>query len=245
MEALRFWIGLWQVLVGSRAALAAENMTLRQQLAVYHRSAKRPKLRPRDRIFWVWLARLWSGWRSALMIVQPETVVGWRRQGFCLYWRWKSRSGKPGRPCIDCRLQSLIRRISPENPLWGAPRIQAEIRLLGHEFAELTVARYIVRMRKPASPSWRAFLENHAKEIPAINFLTVPTAIFRILYVFVVLAHDRRRVLYFNVTANPSAQWTVNKSSRRSRSTRRRATCNLIGMALAATSFAAASRTLV
>src|SRR5262245_60729201 len=115
--------------------LAAENLALRQQLATYHRSAPKPKLNDRDRRFWILLARLWPGWRSALLVVSPATVVRWHRQGFRYYWRWKSR-GQPGRPQIDATVRQLIRRLSRENPLWGAPHIQAELRLLGHELAE-------------------------------------------------------------------------------------------------------------
>ena len=124
----------------SRAALMAENLALRHQLAVLQRSVKRPKLRTRDRAFWAWLSRLWSGWRSALLIVQPATVVKWHRQGFKLYWRWKSRK-KPGRPPVDREIRDLIRRMSRENPTWGAPRILSDLLLLGHAVVESTVAK--------------------------------------------------------------------------------------------------------
>ena len=119
-----------------RAAAAVENLALRQQVAVFKQSVKRPKLRPRDRVFWVWLSRLWPNWRSALAIVQPETVIKWHRKGFKLYWRWKSRAGKPGRPPIEREIRDLIRRMSRENPTWGAPRIVSELALLGHDVAE-------------------------------------------------------------------------------------------------------------
>jgi len=187
--------------------LAAENLALRQQLAVMYRNAKRPRLRKRDRIFWVGLSRFWSGWQSSLLIVQPATVVQWHRLGFRLYWRFKSR---PGRPKIELEVRQLIRCMSKENLLWGAPRILAELRLLGYELAESTVAKYMVRPRtlKPPSPTWKAFLKNHAKEIVACDFLVVPTATFRMLYVFVVLSHDRRQVIHFNVTEHPTASWT-------------------------------------
>ncbi len=191
------------------ARLAIENVALRQQLAVYKQSVKRPKLRPRDRIFWVWLSRLWSNWRSALSIVQPETVIRWHRQGFKLYWRWKSRSGKPGRPPIARDTRELIRRMSRENSTWGAPRIRSELLLLGHDVAEQTVAKYMVRLRKPPSQTWRTFLDNHVLDIAACDFFTVPTATFRVLYVFIVLRHDRRQVVHFNITTNPYAQWTA------------------------------------
>jgi transposase InsO family protein len=192
-----------------RSTLAIENLALRQQLAVYKQSVKRPKLRPRDRIFWVWLSRLWSNWRSALAMVQPDTVIGWHRQGFKLYWRWKSRSGKSGRPPISRDIRELIRRMSRENPGWGAPRICSEMLLLGYEVAERTVAKYMARTRQPPSQTWRTFLDNHVPDIVACDFFTVPTATFRVLYVFIVLRHDRRQVVHFNITTNPYAQWTA------------------------------------
>ena len=132
-----------------KADLAIENLALRQQLAVCRQSVKRPRLRPRDRAFWACLSRLWPDWRHALVIVQPETVIKWHRLGFRLYWRWKSRTGKVGRPCIDREMRDLIRRMSRENPIWGAPRILSELRLLGYDVAESTVAKYMVRLRKP------------------------------------------------------------------------------------------------
>jgi putative transposase len=189
--------------------LAAENLALRQQVAVYKHSGKRPKLRPRDRLFWVWLSRLWSNWRSALAIVQPETVIQWHRRGFQLYWRWKSRARKPGRPCIDQGLRTLIRRMSRENPLWGAPRILSELLLLGYKVAEGTVAKYMSRPRKPPSQTWRTFLANHAADIVACDFFTVPTVTFCVLYVFIMLRPDRRQVIHFNVTEHPYAEWAA------------------------------------
>jgi transposase InsO family protein len=193
-----------------RAAAAAEILALRQQLAVCRQSIKRPKLRPRDRIFWVMLSCLWPDWRSALAIVQPETVIRWHRQGFKLYWKWKSRPrGKPGRPPIGREIRSLIQRMSRENPTWGAPRILSELLLLGHEVAEATVAKYMVRQRKPPSQTWRTFLANHVPDIAACDFFTVPSVSFRVLYVFVVLCHDRRQVIHFNLTTNPCATWTA------------------------------------
>jgi putative transposase len=204
---LLFWfLRAWFL---DRTEIAAENLAYRQQLATYRLQKKRPRLRALDRIFWSWLSRLWSDWRSALVIVQPATVVGWHRQGFRLYWRWKSHGGKQGRPRIDRHVQALIRRMSRENPLWGVPRIQSELRLLGHELTESTVASYIDRRRKPPSSTWKTFLANHLPDIAAIDFFVVPTATFRLLYCFVVLSLERRRVVHFNVTANPSAQWTT------------------------------------
>ena len=196
-------------LLRSQSELAAENLALRQQLAILEHKSKCPRLRKRDRIFWVWLSRFWSNWRTALLIVQPDTVVRWHQQSFKLYWRWKSRSRKPGRPKLDVEIRKLIRRMSLENPLCGTPRIQSELRLLGYAASKATVDKYKVRHRKPPSQTWRTFLDNHVRDIVAIDFFTIPTATFRILFCFVVLRHDRRFVAHFNVTANPTAQWTA------------------------------------
>jgi putative transposase len=189
-----------------RSHLLAENLALRQQLAILHRSAPRPRLRWLDRRFWVWLSRVWTSWQTALVIVSPATVVRWHRQGFRYYWRWKSR-GRPGRPAIDRTIIGLIKRMSRENALWGAPRIQAELALLGHDLAESTVAKYMARAAKPPSPTWRTFLKNHAASLVSIDFCVVSTVTFQVLYVFIVLRHDRRRVVRFNVTTNPTAAW--------------------------------------
>lgn len=192
-----------------RAAMIAENVALRQQLIVLRRSVKRPKIRRRDRVFWAWLSGLWPNWRSALLIVKPETVVRWHQQGFKLFWRWKSRTTKQGRPAIDAEIRKLIRRMCDENPTWGAPRIQSELTLLGFTVAESTVAKYMDRTDKPSSQNWRTFLANHADQIAAIDFFTVPTITIRVLYCFLILRHDRRCVVHFNVTTNPTAQWTA------------------------------------
>jgi transposase InsO family protein len=161
-----------------------------------------------DRVLLCWLSRLWSGWKSALLIVQTDTVTRWHRQGFKLYWRWKSRKNR-GRPLVDQEIRDLIRRMCRENPTWGAPRIQSELALLGHKVAESTVAKYMIRQPKPPSQNWRTFLKNHVGQIAAIDFFTVPTITFRVLYVFLVLRHDRRRVVHFNVTPHPTAYWAA------------------------------------
>ena len=132
MSVLHLLFSLIRNMVADRAELAAENLALRQQLAILEQRSKRSRLRKRDRIFWAWLSRFWSNWRSVLVIVQPETVVRWHKQGFRLYWRWKSRAGKVGRPALDAEIRILIRRMSRENPLWGTPRIQSELRPLGY-----------------------------------------------------------------------------------------------------------------
>jgi len=143
--------------------------------------------------------------------VQPDTVVRWHREGFKLLSRWKSR-GRPGRPKIEAKIRNLIRRMSRENPLWGTPRIQSELALLGHVVAESTIDEYRVHPRKPPSQTWRTFFDNHIKDIVAIDFFTVPTATFRILFAFVILRHDRRHVVHFSVTAHPTAEWTAQQT---------------------------------
>jgi putative transposase len=192
-----------------RLELMAEILALRQQLAILNRIDKRPSLRFQDRLFWGALAKCWQDWRYALLIVKPETVIKWHRQGFRLYWRWKSKTGRPGRPRIDAEIRELIRRISQENPLWGTPRIQSELSLLGFEVAESTVAKYRIKTPKPSSQTWKTFLSNHARDIIGIDFFTVPTATFRNLYCFIILSHERRQVVHFNVTEHPTAAWTA------------------------------------
>ena len=192
----------------SRISLATEILVLRQQLLVLNRTVKRPNLRPRDRLFWVCLSRLWKDWRDALIIVKPDTVIKWHREGFRLYWRWMSKA-PIGRPTIDKEIRELIRRISSENPLWGAPRIQSELRLLGLNVTEKTVAKYRVKHAKPPSQTWKTFLANHANQIAAVDFFTIPTINFRVLYCFIVLLHGRRKIVHFNVTTNPTAQWAA------------------------------------
>jgi len=196
------------VLSGS-AAIALENLALRHQLLVLQRSVPRPQLTRWDRILWVWLSRLWTGWRLNLLIVQPATVLAWHRQGFQLYWRWRSTVNRGGRPRLDAEIRRLIRRMARENPTWGRRRIQAELALLGHEVAELTVAKYMRRTSPRPSPTWRAFLMAHARDIVAVDFFLVPTLTFRLLFVFVVLRHDRRELVHLNVTDHPTAAWTA------------------------------------
>jgi len=193
----------------SRAALQVENLALRHQLGVLHRSVKRPKLTSADRLLWAWLCDVWNDWRSALVVVKPETVIAWHRKGFRLFWTWKVRFGQPGRPALPKDVRELIRKMSRENPLWGAPRIHGELLKLGIDIGETSVAKYMVRQRKPPSQTWRTFLENHVKTLVSVDFFTVPTIRFQVLYVFLVLAHDRRRVVHFGVTAHPTAEWTA------------------------------------
>ena len=160
-------------------------------------------------MFWTILRRAWSGWQEALVIVQPETVVRWHREGFRFYWRWKSRARALGRPGTDSEARGLIRDMAAANPSWGAPRIHGELLNLGIEVSQRTVGRPMSRPRRPPCQTWRTFLDNHAKELASLDFFTVPTAGFRVLYVLVVLRHERRRIVHVNVTAHPTAEWTA------------------------------------
>jgi hypothetical protein len=183
-------------------------MALRHQLAVYQHTVKRPKLRPADRFFWSWLARLWSDWQEALAFVQPRPVITWQKRRFRDDWRQRSQSGRPGRPALSKDVRDLIRDMWCSNPLWGSPRIVGELRKLGLSVAKSTVEKYRPRGRKPSSPTWKAFLKNHVKDIVACDFFTVPTASFKVLFVFIMLAYERRRIVHFNITEHPTAQWT-------------------------------------
>jgi hypothetical protein len=193
----------------SRRQLTLENLALRQQLTMLKPAVKRPRVSPVDRFFWILFSKYVDGWRAMLHTLHPDTVVRWQRQGFRFYWRWKSRGLKPGRPAIAAGLRKLIRQIQAANVGWGAPRIHGELLKLGIDISEATVSKYMARQQNPPSQTWRTFLENHADRIAGIDFFTVPTATFRILYVFIVLSHDRRHIVHFNVTAHPTAQWTA------------------------------------
>ena len=191
----------------SHQSMALEIVALRHQLAVLQRSAKRPRLKPSDRALWAVLCHVLPNWRQHLTIVKPETVVGWHRSGWRLFWRWRCRSVR-GRPKVSAEVRALIRKMSSENRLWGAPRIHGELLKLGYDICETTIAKYMVRQPGPAAQTWRTFIRNHMSEIVAIDFFTVHTATFRTLYVFVILSLERRRVIHFNITTNPTAEWT-------------------------------------
>ena len=193
--------------IRTQRELALENLALRQQVAVWKVRQPRPQLTATDRLFWVVLSRLWKNWRSSLQVVRPETVVRWHRQGFRRYWAWKSRHRR-GRPAIGTEVRDLIRRMSRANPLWGAPRIHGELLKLGLTVSQATVSKYMPRQRRPPSQVWRTFLKNHAQDLIALDFFTVPTATFRVLFVLVVLSHGRRRLRHFNITEHPTAEWT-------------------------------------
>ncbi len=201
---------LW-ALFKTRAELQLENLALYQQLANFKAKRPRPRLKPPDRWFWVALRRVWSGWQRVLIVVQPDTVVGWHRLGFRLFWRWKSRHKKAGRPTIDPQIRALIRRLAHENPSWGAPRVHGELVKLGFEVSERTVSRYMPRRPAPADAvrRWITFLRNHKGGVAGMDFFAVPTVRFAVLYVFVIIDHERRQILHVNVTEHPTAQWLV------------------------------------
>src|SRR5467141_2562604 len=200
---------LFPFLCGGHRQLALENLALRQQLAVYKRTANRPKLRRSDRLFWVWLSKAWTGWRTAVIMVTPDTVLRWQRRRFRAHWRRLSGRSATGRPPVDAQIIALVTRMAAANPLWGAPRIHGELLKLGIDVAERTISRLIRRRPPPPAQTWRTFLTNHVRDLVSIDFFTVPTTGLRVLFVFVVLAHDRRRVLHFNVTEHPTAAWTA------------------------------------
>ena len=203
------FLAVISTVVRSWLSLQLEVVTLRHQVSVYQRLVKRPRIRPGDRILWAWLSRHWSTWRAGLQFVQPSTVVAWQRRRFREHWACISRHGPPGRPAVSKEIQDLIRRVSRANPEWGSPRIVGELGKLGIEVAKSTVEKYRIRSSKPLSPTWRAFLKNHVAHLVSIDFFTVPTINFKVLFVLVVLAHYRRKVIHFNVTENPTAQWAA------------------------------------
>src|SRR5580704_17730889 len=191
----------------SRASLEAENLVLRQQVIVLSRQSRsRVRLRNLDRLIFVWLYRFFPAILNAITVVKPETVIRWHRRGFRAYWRWKSRR-RGGRPKIDREIRDLIRRMSKENPLWGAPRIHGELLMLGIEVAQSTVARYMTRKQGPPSQGWKTFLRNHAAGIASIDVFVVRTISFKLLYGLVILRHARRRLVRISVTNNPTAEW--------------------------------------
>src|SRR4051794_27021349 len=197
-------------LMKTRTVLQMENLALRHQLVVLRRSTpKRPRLKATDRRFSIGISQLCADWRTWLVIVQPETVVGWHRTLFRAFWTWKIRHGKPGRRGVPRETRELIRRMSRENPTWGAPRIHGELLKLGIDIAESTVSKYLVRGRRPPSQTWRTFLQNHISGMVSVDFFTVPTVRFQVLYFFIVLAHERRRIVHVAVTLHPTAEWTV------------------------------------
>jgi putative transposase len=210
LGVLRLFLGTILRIFQARSSLLLENLVLRQQLAALKRRHPRPYLQLTERLFWVLVRRLWSRWKEALIIVNPETVVRWHRAGFRLYWRAKTRK-MLGRKRISTEVRDLIFRMVAENPTWGAPRIHGELLMLGFDVSERTISRWMKRAPRNPEPAkrWLAFLRNHREVIAAMDFFTVPTITFGILYCFFVIAHGRRRVLHINVTRHPTSAWIV------------------------------------
>jgi putative transposase len=188
--------------------LVLENLALRHQLELLTRTDRRPRFRPVDRLLWVGLRRCWGAWGDALVLVHPATVIRWHREGFRRYWRRRSQP-RPGQPRLAAAVRALIREMARANPLWGAPRIHGELLTLGLDVSERTVSRYRPRAHRPPSQTWRTFLANHAHDLVSLDFFTVPTAMFQVLFVLVVVSHARRRIVHWNVTAHPTAAWTA------------------------------------
>lgn len=200
-----------RLLLSGHQAVAIENAALRLQLAAFRRKRKRPVLTTLDRLFWVGVSRFWRGWRGPLFYVQPDTVVRWQRELFRKFWARLSRVDRRrrGRPATAAEIRRLIEWMVAANPLWRAPRIHGELKMLGIQISERTVSRIHRTLRRPPSQTWKAFLHKNLGQMVAIDFFTVPTITMRIVFVFLVLEHGRRQVLHFNVTEHPTAAWTA------------------------------------
>jgi putative transposase len=207
MEALMLLLLSLKSGFKNQTDLALENLALRLQLAILKRNCPHPRLKKGDRLFWACISRIWRRWRESLIVVKPETVIRWHRKGFALYWTRLSKH-QAGRPAVGNKIRDLIRKMANANPTWGSPRIHGELLKLGIKISERTVARLMPKKRNPPSQTWRTFLDNHVKDLVSIDFFVVPTATFRVLFVLLVLAHDRRRVIHFNVTDHPTGRWT-------------------------------------
>jgi hypothetical protein len=206
---IRLLFAALATVVHSRLALAAEILALRHQLGVLKR-ARPPRLplSPWDRALWAFVLRRWTGWKDSLVLVKPGTVIAWHRRAFRLFWRRRSLAG---RPTTRAEIRRLIRQMALENSTWGAPRIHGELLKLGYIVGERTVSRYLSRIRpeptKPRSQTWATFLNNHARDIVAVDMFVVPTIRFQVLYIFIILGLERRRLVFANATTNPTAQW--------------------------------------
>jgi putative transposase len=200
-----------RLLLSGHQAVAIENAALRMQIAAFQRKRKRPLLTTLDRVFWITLRTLWSDWRHPLLYVQADTVVRWQRERFRRFW---ARLSKPqrrrrGRPGTAAELRRLIEQMAAANPLWRAPRIHGELEMLRIAISERTVSRILRGLRRPPNQTWRTFLHNHVGQMVSIDFFTVPTITMKVLFVFILLEHDRRKVLHFNVTEHPTGAWTA------------------------------------
>ena len=211
LDLIRLIFGLVVDLFRSRATLEAEVIVLRQQINVLRRGKPtRLTFMAADRLVLGWICWLFPNARDALAVVRPETVMRWHRAGFRSYWRWKSR-GWPGRPALSAEIRKLIREMSIANPLWGAPRIHGELLKLGIDVGQTSVAKYMIRTRRPPSQGWKTFLRNHADGIAAMDLFVVPTVSFRLLYGLLIMGHGRRQILWLGVTAHPTAEWIANQ----------------------------------
>lgn len=193
-----------------RLDMAMEILTLRQQLSVFKQSIKRPKVKFKDRLFWVTVSRFWRKWVDVLIIVRPITVIRWHKNLFKFYWRLKCKS--KGRPKVPEEIRNLIKQMRKDNPLWGAPRIYKELNFLGYDIGLTTVQnylRYFDKRDNPPSGTWMTFLKNHLASTCAIDFFVVPMINFRLLYGFIVLSHERRKIIHFNVSYNPNQDWLI------------------------------------
>jgi transposase InsO family protein len=210
---LGFFLALFLSPFKSKSRLEAENAALRRQLIVLQRKVRgRVHFTNSDRLFFIQLYRWFPSLLKVITIVRPETIVRWHRAGFRRYWRWKSRS-LGGRPQIEADLRALIRRMSIDNPLWGAPRIHGELLKLGFEVAQSSVAKYMVKRHGPPSPGWRTFLRNHAPDIAAMDLFVAPTIGFNLLYGFILIRLARRRLVWVAITPNPTAEWIARQIS--------------------------------
>ena len=189
--------------------LVLENLALRQQLMAMKRANSRPRLQARDRLFWIALRRIWTNWRTAVVLVRPETVVGWHRTWLRRRWTRRSTPRANGRPPVTGKSARSSVRWPRANPLWGAPRIHGELSTLGVDVSERTVSRLLTRLTRPPSQTWRTFLTNHLASAASMDFFTVSTLTGRVLFVVVVLSHHRRRILHLNTTAHPTAEWAA------------------------------------
>jgi len=206
------WLGLLTRCLQSQRSLLLENLALRQQLAVLKRKHPRPRMAAVDKIFWVFARRFWGAWKQSLLLVSPETVVRWHRGGFRLYWRLISKSRRRvGRQQLPKEVRDLIFQMVAENPTWGAPRIRGELIMLGFTVCDRTISRWMKRAPRDPQPArwWLSFLRNHREAIAAMDFFTVPTVTFGVLYGFFVIGHDRRRILHFSVTKHPTSSWII------------------------------------
>src|ERR1035437_4303030 len=195
--------------VKTKTQLILENIFLHKQLEIYQRTDPKLKLKRTDRMFFTFIMYWLYNWKERLFIIKPETVIKWHRTAFRIFWRWKSHH-KGGRPKVSRKVIALIKKMANENPKWGAPRIHGELLKLGFNICESTVQRYMPKKgKRTTDQNWITFLKNHPKEIISIDFLTVPTISFNLIHVLVVIEHYRRKLIYFNVTKNPTAEWSI------------------------------------